>query len=98
MLPRIFKPQIEVPLIRIGSLRDGGYIIPVRALTTTDRLYSFGLGTNWDFEVDFYQRSRALVIVVDHTLDRRSWAIEGFKDVVALCTLYTISRSGRKPN
>jgi hypothetical protein len=37
-------------LRRLGSVNDGGYVVPVNALVRASTLLSFGLSTNWSFE------------------------------------------------
>jgi hypothetical protein len=52
----LLKPiDIGLPLIRIGSLNDGGYLVPddLEGITT---LLSPGVSTNSDFEYEFAER------------------------------------------
>lgn len=51
-LPLELKPEGGVPLVRIGSVHDGGYILPAALLERIDHVLSFGLGFNFDFERD----------------------------------------------
>lgn len=37
-------------LIRIGSINDGGYVVPKRLVDSADSLLSGGIANNWDFE------------------------------------------------
>jgi hypothetical protein len=48
---------------RLGSAHDGGYVVPIEAITAARHLLSFGVATNWDFERD------ALMLNPDLTLD-----------------------------
>ena len=42
-IPNFLKPKVSCNLIRIGSLNDGGYVVPKDAITKTKTLISFGL-------------------------------------------------------
>lgn len=50
-LPDCLEPQQEFPLIRIGSNRDGGYLVDQRLLGSD--LLSFGISGDWQFEKDW---------------------------------------------
>jgi Methyltransferase FkbM domain len=56
-------------LVRMGNPNDGGYAVPLDAVTAARALLSFGLSHNWTFERDFKQRNPdALVHCYDHTV------------------------------
>ena len=44
-----FLIPYDVPVLRVGSRNDGGYIVPSRALNC-NTVVSLGIGENWDFE------------------------------------------------
>ena len=68
MLPKIFKPNNEYELIRIGSNNDGGYLVEKNSLFETEYLISFGLGLNWSFEKHFYSLNECQIDCYDHTI------------------------------
>lgn len=68
MLPKIFKPNNEYELIRIGSNNDGGYLVEKKSLFETEYLISFGLGLNWSFEKHFYSLNECPIDCYDHTI------------------------------
>lgn len=68
MLPKIFKPNNEYELIRLGSDNDGGYLVEVDSLENSKRLVSFGLGLNWSFEKDFFRLKNCPIDCYDHTI------------------------------
>ena len=68
-LPSFLKPNYETDLIRIGQDKDGGYLIPKKSLEYTKFLYSFGLESDWSFEEDFYNRTKAKIYCYDHTVN-----------------------------
>ena len=40
-------------LIRLGREADGGYVVDKNVVQNTDYLVSFGLGSDWSFELDY---------------------------------------------
>lgn len=61
-LPFSLKPQKEFPLIRVGSTRDGGYLIDRRLLGRD--LLTFGIAGDWQFEKDWLAHSTNAVRIV----------------------------------
>ena len=54
-LPKILEPKQDYPLVRLGSSRDGGYLIDKRLLNND--LLSFGICGDWKFEKDWKRLS-----------------------------------------
>lgn len=52
-LPKALLPQHRDDLIRLGTNRDGGYVLTRRILDAADFLVSAGLGYEWSFEAAF---------------------------------------------
>lgn len=52
-LPRVFQPFYCADLVRLGKHNDGGYLVNRQDIDQTQRLLSFGIGTDWSFEQDF---------------------------------------------
>lgn len=50
---KLFKPNYNSNLIRIGSEFDGGYLVEKTSYDRTEFLLSFGIFNNWDFEKEF---------------------------------------------
>ena len=68
-----FRPVECASLVRIGGPNDGGYVVPLDAVTAADALLSFGLAHNWTFERDFGRHNpRALIHCYDHTVSART--------------------------
>jgi hypothetical protein len=64
-----FHPVACESLVRIGSSNDGGYVVPLDAVTAADALVSFGLSHDWTFERDFKSRNPGAIIhCYDHTV------------------------------
>ena len=49
-------------LIRLGSIDDGGYVVPIETIKSSTALISFGISDNWDFEKDFLRKSSAYLV------------------------------------
>ncbi len=64
-----FHPVACESLGRIGDTNDGGYVVPLEAITAAGALVSFGLAHNWTFERDFKSLNPgAIVHCYDHTV------------------------------
>ena len=72
-LPKIFKPDFDYSLSRIGSKHDGGYLIEHSSLENTEFLISFGISTNWDFEKDFIRYKNINFLAFDGSIDEKFW-------------------------
>jgi hypothetical protein len=73
MLPKEFKPNFYYKLMRLGSPNDGGYMVDIKSILKSKKLISLGLGTNFDFEKDYYKLTKNSVDVYDHTVTKYSW-------------------------
>ena len=53
--PNSLKPFFvdNEDLIRLGSIDDGGYVVPIQTVNSSKVLLSFGISDNWEFEKDF---------------------------------------------
>lgn len=68
MLPVILKPHQEFPLVRLGSARDGGYLVDQRLLGCD--LLSFGIAGDWQFEKDWltFSDNKARIVTYDGSI------------------------------
>jgi len=95
MLPKIFKPQNEYNLIRLGQDNDGGYLIEKDSLSKANSLISFGLSYDWSFEKNFFSIKNCPIHCYDPTIkyssikkfSRRS-IIDLFKIKIYLTKIY----------
>jgi hypothetical protein len=63
-------------LIRVGPQGDCGYVIPRSVAENTNAIYSIGISTNWEFEVEMAARNPKIKI---HAFDRTSgWTVFAF--------------------
>jgi hypothetical protein len=68
MLPRDFKPKGTFDLVRLGGNHDGGYLIDKKTLQLSKCLISFGIGTNFEFEKDFYKLGNKKIYCYDFSI------------------------------
>jgi hypothetical protein len=68
MLPREFKPNGTFDLVRLGGNHDGGYLIDKKTLQLSKCLISFGIGTNFEFEKDFYKLENKKIYCYDYSI------------------------------
>ena len=52
-IPSSLFPNSDYKLIRLGSLKDGGFLVCEKDIEESEMLISFGLGINWEFEKDY---------------------------------------------
>ena len=65
-----FLRPIKTPnLERFGEKSDGGYVVDSRIMKNTNTLITFGLGPNWQFELDYINANENnKVHIYDHTV------------------------------
>ena len=63
------KPIKNPNLIRLGRNHDGGYVIDSSIIKKCNTLISFGLGSDWSFELEYIKRNKNVKIYLyDHTV------------------------------
>ncbi len=65
----LIQYKVTSPLIRLGNKGDGGYVLPEILIDNTDVLYSYGVGSDVSFEVDFLHRKKIPIRLYDHSID-----------------------------
>ena len=80
--PNSLKPFFvdNEDLIRLGSIDDGGYVVPIQTVNSSKVLLSFGISDNWEFEKDFLKKTSAKLLAYDHTIDKEFW-LSKFKKI-----------------
>ncbi|PTM40534.1 hypothetical protein [Bosea sp. 124] len=74
MLPASWKPVAAGGLVRVGSERDGGYIVSKRAVLASKLLIGMGVNDDWRFEDAFRRLGGARIVCFDHTVNFAFWA------------------------
>ena len=87
--PNFLKPYLlnENELVRVGSIDDGGYVVPLLDIKNSQILISMGISDNWDFEKDFSKISNAKILAYDNTIDSEYWKNRFKKDLIKFLKL-----------
>jgi hypothetical protein len=72
----------NIELVRLGSIDDGGYVVPIETITSSSMLISCGINDNWDFEKDFAKKSKTPVWGYDYSIDGKFWYSKFKKDLI----------------
>ncbi|MER9969297.1 hypothetical protein [Mesorhizobium sp. M0060] len=81
MYQSFFRPRSTKDLVRVGSVYDGGYVLPGRIMPATNALLSLGLSDEWDFEDEFSKQSGVPVVCFDHTVTAKFWTRKVFANL-----------------
>ena len=89
LYPLFLKPYFikKKELVRLGSIDDGGYVLPIKDARISDVLISLGISDNWDFEKDFAKFSNAKVIAYDYSINSDFWISRLKKDLIKFIKL-----------
>ena len=64
------RPIKAKNLKRFGRNEDGGYLVDFELLKESNILLSFGLGSDWSFEIDYLNENKnGKIYIYDHTID-----------------------------
>ncbi len=87
--PKFLKPFFikTEELTRLGSIDDGGYVLPIKDIEYSDVLISMGISDNWDFEKDFSKISKAKILAYDHSINSKFWISKFKKDFIKFLKL-----------
>ena len=87
--PNFLKPHYvsKDELVRVGSLDDGGYVVPLLNIKDSEILISLGISDNWDFEKDFSKISNAKILAYDDSINLEYWINRFKKDLVKFLKL-----------
>lgn len=69
-LPKILQPFKCDQLIRLGKNNDGGYLVNSHDITKTKNFFSFGVGEDFSFEMDFLKKNKVPAKLYDSCLDQ----------------------------
>ena len=89
LFPKFLKPFFlkKEELTRLGSIDDGGYVLPINDIKNSDVLISLGISDNWDFEKHFSRMSNAKILAYDHSIDSNFWISKFKKDFIKFLKL-----------
>jgi hypothetical protein len=73
----------KTELVRVGPKGDCGYVIPRHIVSTTRSLYSIGISTDWNFEIEMSKLNPGLTIeAFDRTSGWLVFAYTGLRDLL----------------
>ena len=74
------RPIKNQNLIRLGRKADGGYIVDKNIIKKTDGLVSFGMGSDWSFELDYIKiNNKVKIFMYDCYVSRKPYIKEILK-------------------
>lgn len=98
-MPKKLPPSLsylcpfDSELVRVGSNRDGGYVLPARAAGDTAHLFSVGISNDWSFEVAMDRMNKRMrIFAFDRSVGSLVFLYIGFRDI-----LKRRSRNTRNP-
>jgi hypothetical protein len=53
---RILRPRKYEDLTRVGGFKDGGYLVPLEHLRNITTFVNFGVGEDFDFEIELQRK------------------------------------------
>ena len=68
MLKYLKPVDANLKMKRLGPDEDGGYIMPEKVLNECVALFTYGVGNDTRYEVDFYNQYHKPIYVFDHTI------------------------------
>jgi hypothetical protein len=72
----LLRPKnVHHPKIRLGPLEDGGYVMPKIVLEKCSTLFTYGVGDEMRFELEFAQKYNKKAYLFDHTINKESQII-----------------------
>ena len=58
-----FLKPLKIPnLVRLGRNADGGYVVDLNVIKKSNILISFGMGSDWSFELDCIKKNKNLYV------------------------------------
>ena len=76
----LLKPIKTPNLLRLGRKCDGGYIVNLDVIKKCNTLISFGMGSDWSFELDYINRNNnGSIHIYDYTVSASPYIKEIFK-------------------
>jgi len=79
---KVLRPYKFEGLVRVGGFKDGGYVVPEAYLQNLTTFVNFGVGEDFDFEMELLNRYHVLYILsFDNLVSLRYFIIHALKGV-----------------
>tara|TARA_A100001011_G_scaffold394841_1_gene488205 strand:+ start:2540 stop:3337 length:798 start_codon:yes stop_codon:yes gene_type:complete len=76
----LLKPIKKSNLLRLGRNSDGGYVVNLDAIKKCNILISFGMGSDWSFELDYIKKNNnGSIHIYDYTVSASPYIKEIIK-------------------
>lgn len=69
MIEQLKLYDVKSPKIRLGNQWDGGYVVPQLILDSSTALFSYGVGSDISFEIDYVRKTNKPSFSYDHTVE-----------------------------
>jgi hypothetical protein len=77
---KVLRPYKFEGLVRVGGFKDGGYVVPEAYLKNLTTFVNFGVGEDFDFEMELLNRYHVLYILsFDNLVSLRYFIIHALK-------------------
>ena len=69
MIEQLKLYDVKSPKVRLGNEWDGGYVAPQIILDSSASLFSYGVGSDISFEIDYVRKTNKPSFSYDHTVE-----------------------------
>jgi hypothetical protein len=69
MIEQLKLYDVKSPKVRLGNEWDGGYVVPQLILDSSAALFSYGVGSDISFEIDYVRKTNKPSFSYDHTVE-----------------------------
>ncbi len=69
MIEQLKIYDVKSPKVRLGNEWDGGYVVPQIVLDNSAALFSYGVGPDISFELDYVRKTNKPSFSYDHTVE-----------------------------
>ena len=82
---RALRPRKCDNLIRVGGFKDGGYLVPLQYLTNLTAFVNFGVGEDFDFEIELQKKFGVMKIhSYDSTVSLKYFIVHVIKGFIKI--------------
>lgn len=93
ILPVSFRTFNCSDLIRCGRSNDGGYLVSLNDIKSSQALISFGINDDWSFEEQFWRINNVQVEMYDASISRHKFLNQCLKNFLNIRAWLGITRS-----
>ena len=80
---RVLRPRKCADLTRVGGCKDGGYLVPLEYLKNLTAFVNFGVGEDFDFEIELRRKYGVLkVISFDSLVSKKYFTVHFIRGLI----------------